>query len=140
MEADAVMTVTELSNHITVLFLPVLAVVMTTLFAMALKDAAAAIVKGMMFRFNGKFKEGDVAFVDGERAIVVKIGILQSTFGITKDDGTYCWRYVNNTKIDNIRLEKILNLSLMKLPSRLEGQALDVTMTNETKEENVQKD
>jgi len=131
MEAEAVMTVTELSNHITVLFLPILAVVMTVLFGMAIKDAAAAIAKGMMFRFNGVFKEGDIVFLDGERAIIVKVGVLQSVFGITKEDGTYCWRYVNNTRMDNLRLEKILNLSLMRLPKRVEGEALDATMSND---------
>ena len=131
MEAEAVMTVTELSNHITVLFLPILAVVMTVLFGMAIKDAAAAIAKGMMFRFNGVFKEGDIVFLDGERAIIVKVGVLQYVFGITKEDGTYCWRYVNNTRMDNLRLEKILNLSLMRLPKRVEGEALDATMSND---------
>ena len=130
MEADAVMTVTELSNHITVLFLPVIAVVMTALFGMALRDMAAAIAKGMAFRYSGVFKEGDIVFLDGERAIVVKLGIMISVFGITKDDGTYCWRYINNTKVDNLKLEKILNLSLMKLPTRENG-AQDNTMSND---------
>ena len=131
MEADAVMTVTELSTHLTVLFLPVMAVVMTVLFGMALKDMAAAIAKGMAFRFAGTFKEGDVVFLDGERAIIVKIGILQSTFGITKPDGTYCWRYINNTRMDYLKLEKILNLSLMKLPKRVEDEAADDIMSND---------
>ena len=130
---EGILTVTELSNHLTVLFLPVVAVVLTTLFAMAIKDAAAAIAKGMMFRFNGIFKEGDIVFLDGERAIIVKIGILQSVFGITKDDGTYCWRYINNTKMDNLRLEKILNLSLMKLPDRDGQTPQDDTMSNTEK-------
>ena len=114
MEADAIMTVTQISSHLTELFLPILAVVMTVLFGLAIKDAAAAIAKGMAFRFNGVFKEGDIVFLDGERAIVVKIGILQSVFGITKDDGTYCWRYISNTRVDYLKLEKILNLSLLK--------------------------
>jgi len=130
MEADAVMTVTELSNHLTVLFLPVIAVVMTALFGMALRDMAAAIAKGMAFRYSGVFKEGDIVFLDGERAIVVKLGVMQSVFGITKEDGTYCWRYINNTKVDNLKLEKILNLSLMKLPTR-DGDQQDNTMSND---------
>lgn len=130
MEADAVMTVTELSNHLTVLFLPVIAVVMTVLFGMALRDMAAAIAKGMAFRYSGVFKEGDIVFLDGERAIVVKLGVMQSVFGITKEDGTYCWRYINNTKVDNLKLEKILNLSLMKLPTR-DGDQQDNTMSND---------
>ena len=129
MEADAVMTVTQLSEHLTVLFLPVIAVVMTVLFGMAIKDMAAAIAKGMAFRYSGVFKEGDIVFLDGERAIVVKLGIMQSVFGITKEDGTYCWRYINNTKVDNLKLEKILNLSLMKLPHRSDPE--DDTMSND---------
>ena len=115
MEADAIMTVTQLSEHVTQLFLPIVATMMVVLFGLALKDAAAAIAKGMAFRFNGVFHEGDVVFLDGQRAIIVKIGILQSVFGVTKDDGTYCWRYVNNTKMDILKLEKILDLSPAEL-------------------------
>jgi len=129
MEAEAIMTVTELSNSLSVLFIPILGVVMTVMFGMAIKDAGAAIAKGMMFRFNAVFKEGDIVFLDGERAIIVKIGILQSVFGITKPDGAYCWRYISNTKMDSLKLEKILNLSLMKLPSRDEVVD-DLSMTN----------
>jgi len=136
MEADAIMTVTELSNSLSVLFIPILGVVMTVLFGMAIKDAANAIAKGMMFRFNRVFSEGDIVFLNGERAIIVKIGIMQSVFGITKPDGTYVWRYINNTKIDNIVLEKILNLSLMKLPSRTDlDDEPDDTMSNAPTEE-----
>lgn len=133
MEADAVMTVTELSNHLTVLFLPVIAVVMTVLFGMAIKDAGAAIAKGLMFRFNGIFKEGDIVFLDGERAIIVKLGIMRSVFGITKEDGTYCWRYISNLRMDHLKLEKILNLSLMKLPER-DAYTTDDKMTNDPDE------
>lgn len=125
MEAEAIMTVTELSNSLSVLFIPIMSVVMTVLFGMMIKDAVGAIAKGMVFRFNGIFKEGDIVFLDGERAIIVKIGILQSTFGITKEDGTYCWRYISNLRMDYLKLEKILNLSIMKLPNRGSEQTLE---------------
>ena len=115
MEQDAIMTVTQLSEHVTQLFLPIIATMMVVLIGLAMKDAAAAIAKGMAFRFNGVFHEGDIVFLDGQRAIIVKIGILQSVFGITKDDGTYCWRYVNNTRVDILKLEKILDLSPQEL-------------------------
>ena len=118
MEASSIQTVTELSASLSILFVPLIAAVMTVLIGMAIKDGAAAMAKGMMFRFNGVFKEGDIVFLDGERALIVKIGILQSVFGITKDDGAYCWRYISNTKMDNLKLEKILNITLMKLPTR----------------------
>ena len=106
---------------------------MTVLFGMALRDMAAAIAKGMAFRYSGVFKEGDIVFLDGERAIVVKLGVMQSVFGITKEDGTYCWRYINNTKVDNLKLEKILNLSLMNLPTR-DGESKDDSMSNDPEE------
>jgi hypothetical protein len=132
MEAEAIMTVTQISSHLTELFLPIIAAMMVVLFGLAMKDAAAAIAKGMAFRFNGVFKEGDIVFLNDERAIIVKIGVLQSVFGITKSDGTYCWRYINNTKIDSLKLEKILNLSLMKLPTRMHDEQIDeASMTNE---------
>jgi len=115
MERDAIMTVTQLSEYVTQLFLPIIATMMVVLIGLAMKDAAAAIAKGMAFRFNGVFKEGDIVFLDGQRAIIVKIGILQSVFGVTKDDGTYCWRYVTNTRIDTLKLEKILDLSPAEL-------------------------
>ena len=115
MEQDAIMTVTQLSEYVTQLFLPIIATMMVVLIGLAMKDAAAAIAKGMAFRFNGVFKEGDIVFLDGQRAIIVKIGILQSVFGVTKDDGTYCWRYVTNTRIDTLKLEKILDLSPAEL-------------------------
>ncbi len=115
MEQDAIMTVTQLSEYVTQLFLPIIATMMVVLIGLAMKDAAAAIAKGMAFRFNGVFKEGDIVFLDGQRAIIVKIGILQSVFGVTKDDGTYCWRYVTNTRIDILKLEKILDLSPAEL-------------------------
>ena len=104
------MTVTDLSQNFTELFLPFIAVLMVILFGIAIKDAAAAIAKGMAFRFNGAFKEGDIVFLDGNRTIIVKIGMLQSVFSVTKSDGTVCWRYVTNTKIDGLKLEKIIKL------------------------------
>ena len=114
MEADAIMTVTELSNSLSVMFIPILGVVMTVLFGMALKDGANAIAKGLMFRFQNVFSEGDIVFLNGERAIIVKIGIMQSVFGITKPDGTYVWRYINNTTIHfaNINVRVLVTASI----------------------------
>ena len=68
--------------------------------------------KGSAFSFNKQLKEGDHVLLDGERALIVKIGLTQTVFGITKSngefDGDYVWRYVPNVRIDFLKLEKII--------------------------------
>ena len=61
---------------------------------------------------NKQFQEGDHVLIDGERALIVKIGISQTVFGVTKSggelDGDYVWRYVPNERIDYLKIEKII--------------------------------
>jgi hypothetical protein len=61
---------------------------------------------------NNQFQEGDHVLIDGERALIVKIGMTQSVFGVTKSngefDGDYVWRYVPNERIEFLKLEKII--------------------------------
>jgi hypothetical protein len=131
-KVETIRTLSEISNDVTVLILPVLATVLVVLFGVMIKDAGTQLAKGLAFRLNGVFREGDIVFLDGERAIIVKIGLFRSVFGITKDDGTYCWRYISNLKMDNIKLEKILNLTMMKLPER-DGAQDDKMVVGEDK-------
>ena len=73
-----------------------------------LKDIATSLAKGIMFMFNPAFKEGDKVIVDGTNAVIVKIGMKTTVFGLYKDDGSYNWRYVPNEKIPNLKIEKII--------------------------------
>jgi hypothetical protein len=61
---------------------------------------------------NKSFQEGDKVILDGERALIVKIGLTQTVFGITKSngewDGDYVWRYVPNERIPYLKLEKVV--------------------------------
>ena len=58
------------------------------------------------------FREGDKVILDGERALIVKIGVTETVFGVTKNsgefDGDYVWRYVPNERISFLKLEKVI--------------------------------
>ena len=98
--------------EITELFLPYLGMVCIVIIAFMIKDYATKMSKGIAFSLNSQFKEGDHVLLDGERALIVKIGLTQTVFGIQKIDGEfdgdYVWRYVPNERIDFLKLEKII--------------------------------
>ena len=77
-----------------------------------IKDYAAKIAKGIAFNMNKSFREGDKVIIDGEQALIVKIGLIQTVFGVTKSegdwDGDYVWRYVPNERIPFLKLEKVI--------------------------------
>jgi hypothetical protein len=76
------------------------------------KDFATKIAKGLAFSLNRSFQEGDKVILDGEKALIVKVGLTQTVFGITKSngewDGDYVWRYVPNERIPFLKLEKVV--------------------------------
>ena len=98
--------------EITTLLLPYIGMVMIVIFGFMLKDYATKWAKGIAFSLNKQFQEGDHVLIDGERALIVKIGFTQTVFGVTKSngefDGDYVWRYVPNERIDFLKLEKII--------------------------------
>ena len=89
---------------ITELFMPLIGVIVTGIIALSIKDYITKIAKGMAFARNKAFSEGDHVILDKEPAIIVKVGMVQSVFGITKPDGNYVWRYVPNERIDSLKL------------------------------------
>ena len=98
--------------EITELLLPYIGMVMIVIFGFMLKDFATKMSKGIAFSMNKQFQEGDHVLIDGERALIVKIGFTQTVFGVTKSngefDGDYVWRYVPNERIEFLKLEKII--------------------------------
>ncbi len=98
--------------EITEFLLPYIGMVMIVIIGFMIKDFATKLSKGIAFSLNKQFQEGDKVLIDGERALIVKIGITQSVFGISKSngefDGDYVWRYVPNEKIENLKIEKII--------------------------------
>ena len=75
---------------------------------LALKDYQVYFIKGIKFKLNSQFNEGDKVLLDGEQAMIIKIGMGTTVFGDYGRDG-YTWRYISNTKIESLKLEKIVD-------------------------------
>jgi hypothetical protein len=65
----------------------------------------------MAFKMNKSFNEGDTVILDGSDALIVKIGLSETVFGVYSDKG-YTWRYVPNERIPMLKLEKVINKDL----------------------------
>ena len=105
-------TISSASIEITEFLLPYIGMVMIVIIGFMIKDFATKFSKGLAFSMNKQFQEGDHVLIDGEKALIVKIGITQTVFGVTKAggeyDGDYVWRYVPNEKISSLKIEKII--------------------------------
>ena len=71
------------------------------------KDFATNLAKGIQFIRNPAFQPGDVVYPDGEQATIVSIGVRQTVFAMDRD-GERVWRYIPNSRIDYVKLEKIV--------------------------------
>ena len=102
----------ELSNQLSELITPFIVALLMLVVSLWFKDFATKIAKGLAFSLNKSFQEGDKVILDGERALIVKVGLTQTVFGITKSngewDGDYVWRYVPNERIPFLKLEKVV--------------------------------
>ena len=103
-EMDAGMKIAELTS-------PFLIGLLALVITLWIKDFATKLAKGLMFKMNRAFNEGDKVILDGSDAIIVKIGITQTVFGVYSERG-YTWRYLPNERIDYVKLEKVINKDL----------------------------
>ena len=85
--------------------------ILTLIVALALRDWATSFIKGMKFKMNKAFTEGDKVILDGHKALIVKIGMSETVFGVYGKEG-YTWRYVPNERIAFLKLEKIVDSDL----------------------------
>ena len=104
-------TFDSIGGQLTELLLPFIGALLIAVFVMMLKDLATKIAKGWAFKANPAFNEGDQVVLDGEDAVIVKIGLTETVFGIYSAKG-YTWRYVPNERIPFLKLEKIVNKDL----------------------------
>ena len=111
-EMDAeIMSATGVGLELTNLVMPFISALMLLVITLWFKDFATKIAKGMAFKMNKSFNEGDTVILDGSDALIVKIGLSETVFGVYSDKG-YTWRYVPNERIPMLKLEKVINKEL----------------------------
>ena len=100
-----------LSMDLTGMLLPWIAVLISLIVAIWFKDFATGLAKGLKFKFDPAFNEGDEVLLDGELSMIVKIAARQTVFGVYSERG-YTWRYVPNERIPYLKLEKVIKKDL----------------------------
>ena len=110
MDAE-IMSATGVGLEVTNLIMPFISALVLLVITLWFKDFATKIAKGMMFKMNKSFNEGDTVILDGNDALIVKIGLSETVFGVYSDRG-YTWRYVPNERIPTLKLEKVINKDL----------------------------
>tara|TARA_Y100000385_G_scaffold49271_1_gene45934 strand:+ start:81 stop:497 length:417 start_codon:yes stop_codon:yes gene_type:complete len=101
----------QLGLDVTDLLMPWISVLISLLVAIWMKDFATSLAKGLKFKMNPAFNEGDEVLLDGELSMIVKIGVRETVFGVYSDRG-YTWRYVPNERIPYLKLEKVIKKDL----------------------------
>jgi len=110
MDAD-IMSASGVGLEVTNLLMPFISALLLLVITLWFKDFATKIAKGMMFKMNRAFNEGDKVLLDGSESVIVKIGMTETVFGVYSDRG-YTWRYVPNERIPTLKLEKVINKDL----------------------------
>jgi hypothetical protein len=103
MEELVISNVTSASSWV----MPWVIVLISAVGVMIFKDYASNISKGISFWLKPGFNPGDVVYLDGEEATIISIGIRETIFEIKRDQLTL-WRYIPNTRIEYLKLEKII--------------------------------
>ena len=99
------------SMTLATLLVPWISILLSLMIAFWLKDFTQNFMVGLKFRMNSAFTEGDKVLLDGHDALIVKIGMRDTVFGVYSDKG-YTRRYVPNVRIPMLKLEKIINPEL----------------------------
>jgi hypothetical protein len=117
------------------LLLPWVSVLISLIVAIWFKDLATGLAKGLKFKMNPAFQEGHEVLLDGELAMIVKIGMTETVFGVYSDRG-YTWRYVPNERIPMLKLEKVIKKDLHIDSEEEKAQKLK-TIIDQTQDENI---
>ena len=104
MEQELINRIPELTD----LILPWLGIMLSVVVFMWFKDYALQISKGLKFKLDPHFQEGDQVWLEEAQAGIVKIGLSSTVFGIVNGRG-YIWRFVPNESIFDMKLEKIVS-------------------------------
>ena len=108
---DPINELENLSLDLTHLILPRISILISIVFVFWFKDFATSLAKGLKFKQNPLFNEGDKVLLEGQDAIIVKIGLRSTVFGLYTDRG-YTWRVIANERLEYVKLEKIIDTNV----------------------------
>jgi len=95
------------SIKITEFLMPWITILISLIVALMLKEVSSSIAKGLKFKMSKVFVPGDVVLLEGNEAIIIKVGLTTTVFESIRDEGLI-WRYVPNEKIQSLKLEKVI--------------------------------
>lgn len=72
---------------------------------LTMKDLLTSASFGFLFYIDKNFNEGDNVYVDGQLSTIVNISIKRTIFKIHE---TNRWKYVPNSRIRYLNLEKVI--------------------------------
>ena len=100
--------ISNISLEFSELILPYIGIMISIVLFLWFKDFAIGISKGLKFKIDPHFQEGDEVWLEDEPAVILKIGMTQTIFGIVNGRG-YIWRFIDNETIFEMKLEKIVS-------------------------------
>ena len=108
---DELESLESLSFELTTLLLPWISILISIVFVFWFKDFATSLAKGLKFKQNPLFNEGDKVLLEGQDAIIVKIGLRSTVFGLYTERG-YTWRVIANERLEYVKLERIIDTNV----------------------------
>jgi|SRR6056297_641900 len=106
-------------------FTPYIGMLIGLIISLMIKDYATSFIKGVAFRLNPLFTVGDSVIVDGEPAIIVKVGIRDTIFSIEKAGGQTTWLSIPNERIAYLKIEKVIRHNAAPAPAKQTRRATD---------------
>lgn len=84
---------------------------------MLIKDFLAKLAAGISFYASPNWSVGDECMIDGKRAIISSIGLRTTVFQV-RQNGEVRWRFVPNDKINELTLEKVVDIHAVEERNR----------------------
>jgi len=101
----------QLGLDLTSFIAPWIAILISLSAVFWFKDFATNMMCGIKFKMNSAFNEGDHIILDGGDAIIVKIGLRETVFGVYSKQG-YVWEFITNDRLKFHKIQKIVNKNL----------------------------
>ena len=108
MNMDAIEVINGKTFELATLLWPWFMATVTLVGVLMFKDFITKVAKGLEFRLHPAFAEGDKVILEGERAVIIKVGWMLTTFGMIREEGVI-WRFVYNERIPYLKLEKVIS-------------------------------